>query len=209
MPSDKILAAKKKIVADLAAELADAKSIVFSKYQGLTVAQDTEMRTAFRKENLKYHVVKNTISVRALEKIGITGLEEELKGPTALVWSNDDVVMAPRMVKKFVDQFKKISIKGGVVEGAKSDLDTINALANIPSQETLYGQLVSALIFPVTSLAMTLSAMSKKAEEAGIENVADLKAEAAAPAEEAPAAEAAPAEEAPAAEEAKEETPEA
>lgn len=197
MPSKKILAAKKKVVENLAGELAEAKSIVLSNYQGLTVAQDTEMRTAFRKENLQYHVVKNSISVRALEKIGITGLEEELKGPTALVWSTEDIVLAPRMVKKYVDEFKKkISIKGGIVEGAKSDLDTINALANIPSMEVLYGQLVSAMIFPITSLAMTLSSMSKKAEENGVENVAELVVDA-------PAAEAAPAEEA------KEETPEA
>lgn len=211
MPSPKILEKKKKVVEQLVVELRDAKSIVFSNYQGLTVAQDTEMRAAFRKENLQYKVIKNTISVRALEQLGITGFENELVGPTALAWSNDDVVLAPRLVKKYADQFKKTEIKGGIVDGGRVDLPTITALANIPSLEVLYGQLVSSLIFPVTSLAMTLSSMAKKAEEMGAATVAELaagKAEAKAPeapaaADEAVAPEAAPeaaAEEAPAAE---------
>lgn len=211
MPSPKILEAKKQIVEDLANELRDAKSIVLSNYQGLTVAQDTEMRTAFRKEALNYRVVKNTISIRALEALGLTGFEEELTGPTALAWSKEDVVLAPRLVKKYADQFKKTSIKAGVVDGKKADMNTMNALASIPSMEVLYGQLVSSLIFPVTSLAMTLNAMAKKMEENGAATVADLvsgaapaKVEEAAPAEAvetaAPAEKAAePAEEVPAA----------
>lgn len=211
MPSPKILEAKKQIVEDLANELRDAKSIVLSNYQGLTVAQDTEMRTAFRKEALNYRVVKNTISIRALEALGLTGFEEELTGPTALAWSKEDVVLAPRLVKKYADQFKKTSIKAGVVDGKKADMNTMNALASIPSMEVLYGQLVSSLIFPVTSLAMTLNAMAKKMEENGAATIADLvsgavpaKVEEAAPAEAeetaVPAEKAAePAEEAPAA----------
>ncbi len=203
MPSPKILEAKKQIVEDLANELRDAKSIVLSNYQGLTVAQDTEMRTAFRKEALNYRVVKNTISIRALEALGLTGFEKELTGPTALAWSTEDVVLAPRLVKKYADQFKKTSIKAGVVDGQKADMNTMNALASIPSLEVLYGQLVSSLIFPITSLAMTLNSMAKKMEENGAATVADLVSgatpataeEAAAPVEAAPA----PAEEAPAA----------
>lgn len=210
MPSPKILMKKKKAVKALAEELKAAQSIIFSDYQGLTVAQDTEMRSAFRKEGLVYKVIKNTISIRALEAIGVTGVEEELKGPTALAYSPDDVVLAPRLVKEFADKFKKKDkIKGGVVDGEKAELATILALANIPSLNVLHGQLVSTLIFPVTQLAMTLNAIAKKAEEAGVATVGELAVDApkdeAPKAEEAPVEAAAPAEEAPKAEEAAEE----
>lgn len=214
MPSDKILAKKQAAVELLVEDLKSAESIVFSEYQGLTVDQDTQMRHAFREGNLNYRVVKNTQLLRAFEELGVTGLDEILTGPTAIAWSNDDITMAPRLVKKYVDDFKKMKIKGGVIEGALAPLETITALSNIPSLEVLYGQLVSSLIFPVTSLAMTLGAMAKKAEENGLENVKDLAVEAAPAAEEAPAAEtapeenAAPQEEAPApATEGQEETP--
>lgn len=214
MPSDKILAKKQAAVELLVEDLKSAESVVFSEYQGLTVDQDTQMRRAFREGNLNYRVVKNTQLLRAFEELGVTGLDEILTGPTAIAWSNDDITMAPRLVKKYVDDFKKMKIKGGVIEGALAPLETITALSNIPSLEVLYGRLVSSLIFPVTSLAMTLGAMAKKAEENGLENVKDLAVEAAPAAEEAPAAEtapeenAAPQEEAPApATEGQEETP--
>lgn len=195
MPSNKILAQKQQVVSDLAAKLKDAKSIVISNYQGLTVQEDTAMRATFRKEETNYAVVKNTIAIRALEQIGVTGMEDTLKGPTALTWSTTDVVAAPRLVQKAIEQYKKTAIKGGVVEGAKSDLATIVALAKIPPVETLYGQVVSSLIFPIRSLAMTLGALVKKAEETGAESVSALVAGAPAQAEEAPAAEPAHAQE--------------
>ncbi len=190
MPSQKILAQKKDRVKKLAAELKEAQSIVFADYQGLTVAQDTEMRAAFRKEGIEYRVIKNNISRRALKEIGIE-VGDEMTGPTALAFSTQDVVLAPRMVKKYVDEFKKIKIKGGVVEGQLAELDTINKLSNIPTQETLYGQLVSSLLFPITSLAMTLGAAAKACEEKGLEKVSDLAAAASKSAEEAAPAESA------------------
>ena len=197
MPSDKILAKKQAAVALLAADLKSAESIVFSEYQGLTVEQDTQMRHAFREGKLNYRVVKNTQLLRAFNELGVTGLEEVLTGPTAIAWSNEDITLAPRLVKKYVEDFKKMKIKGGVIEGALAPLDTITALSNIPSIEVLHGQLVSSLIFPVTSLAMTLGAMAKKAEEQGLENVKDLvTGHASSDQEAAPAEDAAPAAEA-------------
>lgn len=193
MPSDKILAKKQVAVELLVEDLKSAESVVFSEYQGLTVDQDTQMRHAFREGNLNYRVVKNTQLRRAFEELGVTGLDEILTGPTAIAWSNEDITLAPRLVKKYVDDFKKMKIKGGVIDGALAPLETITALSNIPALEVLYGQLVSSLIFPVTSLAMTLGAMAKKAEENGVENVKDLAVEAAPAAEEAPAEAADPA----------------
>lgn len=219
MPSPKILEQKKGLVEQLAAELKEAESIVFADYQGLTVAQDTQMRKDFRENGVTYRVIKNNISRRALESLGIDNIGDELTGPTALAFSTEDVVMAPRLVKKYVDEFKKtIEIKGGVVHGKLESLDLINQLSNIPSQETLYGQLVTSILFPITSLAMTLGAAVKEAEEKGFETAQQLAdatagnkpAEEEAPAEEAEEAKAEePAAEAPAeaAEEAKAEEP--
>jgi len=67
MPSKKILDQKAQIVADLAAEFKQAQAMVFVEYRGLTVAQDTAMRAEFRKAGVKYQVIKNTLSSRALE----------------------------------------------------------------------------------------------------------------------------------------------
>jgi len=158
---------------------------------GLNVAQDTEMRTAYREAGVTYRVIKNTVISRAFDQLGIDGFTDELTGPTAIAFSTEDVVLAPKLTKQFADKIKKFEIKGGIMEGAKVDLDKIMQLASIPDQQTLYGQLVSGLIFPVTSLAMTLNALAEKAAEEGKENVADLvvSADSAEPATEADEAE--------------------
>lgn len=178
MPSPKILEKKKQKVNDLANELKDAQSIVLADYMGLNVAEDTDMRTTYRKEGVSYRVIKNSIVSRAFDQLGIDGFTDELTGPTALAFSSEDIVLAPKLAKQFADKLKKFEIKGGVMEGAKVDLDQILQLASIPDQQTLYGQLVSSLIFPVTSLAMTLNALAEKAAEEGKENVADMVVEA-------------------------------
>ena len=60
MPSEKILEAKKKIVADLVADYKEAQSFAFVDARGLTVEQDTALRSEMRKNGVVYKVVKNT-----------------------------------------------------------------------------------------------------------------------------------------------------
>ncbi len=174
MPSEKVLDRKKKQVASLVNELKDAQSIVFADYKGLTVKQDTEMRAAFRSKGLTYRVVKNSLSERAFAQLGIEGIEEALKGPTALAYSVDDVVLAPRMVREFSEKFRKLSIKGGVIGGEAHDVDYVMALSRVESREKLYGQLLFMMLYPLTAFAQVANQIAEKGAEAGVEKVADL-----------------------------------
>lgn len=164
MPSQKVLDAKKEVVAGLVDEFKQAQSIVFTDYRGLTVQQDTAMRAALRKAGVSYQVVKNTLSGRALKSIGVNGLDEMLKGPTAIAYSSQDVVSAAKIVKEYADKYEKLSIKGGVLEGKVISANDVNQLAQIPSKDVLYGQLVFGLISPIAKLAIILNAIKEKAE---------------------------------------------
>ncbi|HHW93323.1 MAG TPA: 50S ribosomal protein L10 [Clostridiaceae bacterium] len=174
MPSKKVLEKKKKLVSSLVDELKNAESIVFADFQGLTVKQDTEMRAAFRSKGLTYRVVKNTISERAFEQLGIKGLEETLKGPTALAYSAENVVLAPRMLRQYSEKFRRLKVKGGVVNGEVQDLDYIMALSRIESRESLYGQLLFMMLYPLTAFAQVAGQIAEKGTEAGVDKVADL-----------------------------------
>ncbi len=176
MPSKKILEQKVKIVSNLTAEFKQAQSIVFAEYRGLTVAQDTAMRAAMRKAGVKYQVIKNTQSLRALKDMGVEGLEEILKGPIAVAYSKNDVTATAKIVKEYADKFDKFNIKGGVLDGKMIDVDQVQSLAAIPSIEVLYGQVVFSLMAPISGLAMILNAVKEKCESAGVSNVADLAA---------------------------------
>ena len=117
MPSEKILEAKKKIVADLVASYKEAQSFVFVDARGLTVEQDTALRTEMRKNGVNYKVVKNTTLNLVFKELGIEGLDEMFKGPTAVAYSTEDMMAPAKVSKKFADDFEKLSIKGGIIEG--------------------------------------------------------------------------------------------
>lgn len=174
MPSKKVLAQKAKIVDDLSADFKQAQSMVFVEYRGLTVAQDTAMRAEMRKAGVKYQVIKNTLSGRALDIIGVSGVNDMLKGPIAIAYSKDDVTAPAKVVKTFADKHDLMKIKGGIVEGKAISAADVQTIAAIPSKEVLYGQVVFTLLAPITGLAVALNAICEKGEAAGISSVASL-----------------------------------
>lgn len=162
MPSKKALETKQKFVADLAADIKDAQSIVFADYLGLTVEQDTTMRAALRKADVAYQVVKNTLSSRALKDAGFDGMDAFLAGPTAIAYSKKDMIQPAKTIKEYADKFDKFTIKGGMLEGKAISADEVNSLAKIPGRDVLYGQLVFTLVSPIASLAIVLNAIREK-----------------------------------------------
>ncbi|MCQ2504302.1 MAG: 50S ribosomal protein L10 [Saccharofermentans sp.] len=187
MPSEKILAAKKQVVTDLVAQFKDATTFVFASSRGLTVEQDTNLRNELRKNGVKYMVVKNTTLRLVFKELGMEGLDDIFKGPTAVAFS-DDVIAPAKVLSKFAEEYEPLEIKGGIVEGRVADKAEIDALAKVPDKETLYSQVVYGLLFPFTKLAMLVKAVAEKAQEEG---GVDAAVAAEAPAEEAPAEEAA------------------
>ena len=164
MPSEKILNAKKDVVAALVADFKDAKSFVFVDARGLTVLQDTAMRADFRKNNLKFQVIKNTTLSIVFKDLGVEGAADQFKGPTAIAYSTEDMIAPAKLMKQYADKFDKLSIKGGVLEGKVISAADVEALASIPSKEVLYSQLVYTLISPITKLAMAIKAIAEKSE---------------------------------------------
>ena len=84
MPSNTILEAKKQIVADLAEKMKNAPAGVLVNYQGITVADDTALRTALRKAGVEYTVMKNTLTGKACDVAGYGDLKAHLSGMTAI-----------------------------------------------------------------------------------------------------------------------------
>lgn len=215
MPSAKVLQEKQQVVAELTEKIKNAATGIFVDYRGLSVAEDTELRSKLRAANVEYKVIKNTLCRFAIKELGLDDIDPSLNGPTALALSVEDPVAPAKILADFAKENDKLEIKAGFMDGAVMSLDEIKKLAATPSRETLLATILSSLNAPASNLARLLQAIvdtgvepaqlaAKKAGEAVEEAPAEAPVEAApeAPAaEEAPAVEAAPAEEAPAAEE--------
>ena len=90
MPSKAILSEKQAIVDALAQRLQEAQSGVLVDYRGINVAQDTELRRDLRGSNVEYSVIKNTLTRFAMDKVGLSGLDDQLNGTTSLATSTED-----------------------------------------------------------------------------------------------------------------------
>lgn len=162
MPSQKILEAKKKVVAGLVSDYRNAKSFVFADARGLTVLEDTQMRADLRKNNITYKVVKNTTAVLIFKELGISGVNDIFKGPTAIAYSTEDLIAPAKVMKQYADKYAHLSLKGGVIEGKAASIKEVTDLASIPSKEVLCGQIAYGLLFPLTKLAMLVKAVAEK-----------------------------------------------
>ena len=192
MPNAPVLEAKQAQVAEAVELLKNTQTGILVDYRGLNVAEDTELRNKLREANVKYFVIKNKILKRAVDEIGLEGLDEVLHGPTALAVSTEDAVAPAKVLSDFAKSNEKLEIKGGFMDGSVMSLDEVKKLAATPNFETLIAKVMGSLQSPISGLARLLSTIV----DGGVE-IADLIAKNAPAAEEAPAEEA-PAEEAPA-----------
>ena len=167
MPNAKILSEKQAIVAELTEKLQGAASGVLVDYKGITVAEDTALRSELRKNDVEYSVVKNTLVRFAANNVGLGGLDEVLNGTTSLAISNEDPIAPMRVVNNFSKKFNgsKFIIKAGFMDGKLLSLSEIHALAELPSKEALLSQVLGTLLAPITSLAIVLKAIAEKGGE--------------------------------------------
>ena len=157
MPNAKVLSEKQAIVEALVERLQTASAGVFVDYKGITVAEDTTLRSDLRKNEVEYSVVKNTLVRFALDKVGLEGLDDILNGTTSLATSTADPIVPIRLIHeasaKMNDTF---TIKGAFLEGKVLSEAEIAEIAQLSSKDALYSKVLGTMLAPITSLAVVL-----------------------------------------------------
>lgn len=150
--------AKQAIVAELKEKLIAAKGMVLTSYSGLTVAQDTKLRSKLREAGVEYRVVKNTMTRIAAREAEIEGLEQYLEGTTAIAMSTEDAVAPAKVISDFIKENKleALTIKAGMVEGKVIDADNVKALASLPSREVLIAKALGSMQAPISGFVNVL-----------------------------------------------------
>lgn len=159
------IAKKAELVEIYAEKMKAAASIVVVDSRGLTVEQDTVLRRNLRENDAEFKVVKNSILRRAAEKAGLESLSEIFVGPTAIAFSNEDVIAPAKVINDFTKEAEALEIKGGAIEGAVSSKEEIVALATLPNREGLLSMLLSVLQAPVRNVALAVKAVADNKEE--------------------------------------------
>ena len=175
---------KKPIVDEIAENVKDAQSVVLVDYRGLTVAQDTELRTQFRTAGVVYKVYKNTMMNFAFKGTEFESLSGSLEGPNAIAISKDDATAPARIIAKVAKTAPTLEMKGGVREGNYYDAAGMQEIAKIPSREELLSKLLGSIQSPIANFARVIKQIAEKDgsgsnESAAEEQTAEAQAEAA------------------------------
>lgn len=162
MPSEKILKAKEQEVAELSERMSSACAGVIVDYKGISVADDTVLRTELRQAGVKYTVTKNTMIKLAINGTSLEGLGDVLEGTTAIATSDDDYTAAAKILCKFADTHKKFTIKSGYIDGEIIDEARVKSLAKLPSREILLSMVANVFSAPIASFARAVQAIADK-----------------------------------------------
>lgn len=151
---------KKKLVAEIEANLKEAKSVIFMDYRGITVSEVTALRDKFRAADVKYKVYKNTLIRRALNNMGIGGLDSHLTGTLSVAFSNRDEITAAKIVQD--EKLKnKMAFKFGLLGTTVLSEGEVSRLATMPSKEQLVAQLIGLLQHGARGIATTVNAVPR------------------------------------------------
>jgi large subunit ribosomal protein L10 len=150
---------KAAVIEEVAGQIQEADAVFAVDYRGISVPQAAELRTRLREADSSFRVVKNTLTERAADQAGAEGLKEYLDGPTAMTFVRGDAAMAAKALRDFRRATQLLEFKGGWMNGAPLTPEEIDAIAQLPSREVLYGRLVGMVASPLTGLAGALGGL--------------------------------------------------
>lgn len=152
MPTEK----KGETIADLEERIGNTALMILTDYRGLTVTDLQGLRGQLRGVGAEFRIAKNTLTRIAANNRGIASLDATLEGPTALVFTGEDIVGPSKVINDFARTSRILKIKGALLQGQMVGANDVEALATMPPKEELIATIVGALDSPITNLVFAL-----------------------------------------------------
>jgi large subunit ribosomal protein L10 len=149
---------KEQIIAEVKEMIEKAKGMYFADFTGITVEHITELRREFRKSNIDYRVVKNTLVRKALESVtGYDKVIPKLVGHTGIAFGYEDPAAPAKIIKKFRDKHNKIC----VLENQVFDGSHLDEIAKLPSRNDLIAGIIGSIQSPISGVVGAINALAR------------------------------------------------
>jgi len=152
---------KQKQAEELHEQLQKARTVILSGFQGLTVANDSELRRKLADAAAKYRVVKNTLIERAARGTPIEPVALKLRGTTSLAYTETDPVALAKALTAYAKEHPTLTFKAGVVEGRVVSLEEVARVANLPAREELFAKALFLINAPARRVAGMLAGVAR------------------------------------------------
>jgi len=150
---------KQATIDEISDKLGSAKMAILTEFQGLNVAEMTELRKTLRKSDIDYKVYKNTLVGMAAQQLGITGIDKYLVGSTALAIIKKDELASPtKLLKDFSAKHQNLKVKAGILNNKVVTPDGVISLINMPPREVLISMVLGGMKAPMAKFMGVLQA---------------------------------------------------
>ena len=148
---------KEALVAELRQTFDENELLVVTHQSGLTVAEASDLRRQMRAAGARFKVTKNRLVKLALKGTKFEHLTDDFSGPTAIAVSVDPVAAA-KVACGFANKNGKLTIVAGALGEKNLDVESVMALAKLPSLDELRGKIIGLLQAPAGKLASVTQA---------------------------------------------------
>lgn len=153
---------KEQIIAEVKEKIERAKGMYFADFTGITVDEVNELRREFRKANIDYQVVKNTLARKALESVtGYDKVLDKLVMPTAIAFGYDDPVAPAKIIKKFREKNEKLKLKVCVIEKQVFEGNQLDQIAKLPTRGEIIAGILGSIQSPISGVVGAVAAVMR------------------------------------------------
>ncbi len=152
---------KRKQAEALHQELLKAPTVFLSSFEGITVAQDSDLRRKVAQTGARYKVIKNSLIERAAKGTSAEPVAQKLRGTTSLAITESDPVALAKALSAYAKENPTLVFKAGVVEGRVVAMADLGVIASLPSRDELFAKVLFLINSPAQRVAATLSGVAR------------------------------------------------
>ena len=154
---------KTEIISEVKGMIEDSTAVYLTDYTGIKVSDIGVIRNDFRKEGVKYKVIKNTLFKRAIDETGKYGkLADHLTGMTGYAFASSNPVAPAKIIKKYFDDKQKLALKACYIEDQFYAGDQLNVLASLPSKKEIVAGILGSLNAPISGVVGVINAVMRE-----------------------------------------------
>lgn len=151
---------KSVLVSLLKDKLTSSAFIAIIHYRGMTDKQLYELRIALKAKGCDIKIAKNTLVKVALKGTDLESLSSHLNGPTAILYSQDPVVLA-KIVSDMAKRVEFLKIRIGFFNKSLITEESIKDMAKLGSLEEVRASFVGVIQAAQLNFVRVLAAPEK------------------------------------------------
>jgi large subunit ribosomal protein L10 len=152
---------KQKQAQDLHEVLQKARTVILSGFEGLTVAQDSQLRRQVAEAGGKYRVVKNSVIERAAQGTPVEPVARNLRGTTSLAYTEAEPVTLAKALVTYAKENPALVFRTGLVEGRVVSLEDVTLIASLPSRDDLFARVLYVISAPARQVAVMAAGVAR------------------------------------------------